>query len=88
MDNLTESLDRGHSMFTMEHVQHICTLSSLIEAKDYALLVVKNSTANAKNKLNIAKMISCSRSIPTLALSMSNHILAHPSEHLAVSRGI
>jgi hypothetical protein len=76
--------DMGHSVFNMDHVNQVAAMTSLAEAKKFALDILNNSTANASNKTKIKKVIESSRSVVNLAVAMSNHLLAHPGEGLKV----
>ena len=82
-----ENPHMGHSAFNMDHVKHITTLPDHRTAKDFAHSVVDKSSANPKNKAKLKQMINSSKDARHLAHGMSNHILAHPSENLKISRG-
>lgn len=79
-----KKIDKGHSVFNMDHVNSVSEMKDLGEAKTFAHSLVDGSNAIPKNKLSIKKMINDSRSIKNLAIGMSNHILAHPSVGLRV----
>lgn len=77
-------INYGHSVFTMDHVNAVVTMTNLEDAKAYCINILDASTANNKNKSNIRKLIEAQKNINKLANMMSNHILAHPSENLKV----
>lgn len=76
--------NRGHSVFTMDHVNEIAAMDDHGAAKKRAHEIVDGSSANSVNKAKIKMMINGSRNPAHLAQGMSNHILAHPSEGLRV----
>lgn len=78
------NIDKGHSVFNMDHVNKVVSMKDVGEAKKFAHDIVDSSNAIPRNKLSIKKMINDSRNIKSLALGMSNHILAHPSVGLKV----
>lgn len=80
-----ENPHMGSSVFNMDHVNAI-TVMDITSAKKYALDLIKSSTANAKNKANMSSHVIRSKDVTSLALTMTNHILAHPSENLKVTR--
>mgnify|MGYP003327342626 CR=1 FL=1 len=77
-------LDRGHSVFIMDHVNEVSKMKDHAKAKEYAHKIVDSSNAQPHNKASIKNMIDKSRNVNDLARGMSNHILAHPSEGLRV----
>jgi len=80
-----ENPHMGSSVFNMDNVNAI-TKMDITSAKKYALDIIKASTANAKNKSNISAHVLRAKDVTSLALTMTNHILAHPSENLKVTR--
>ncbi len=70
-------------VFSMEDLK-VYEAMDLKDAKEAALAKLAASTANASNKKQIADVISKSRTVGGLLISLSNHILAHPSEGLKV----
>jgi len=80
-------LDHGHSVFTMNHVNEVSKMKDHGKAKEYAHNIVDSSSAQPHNKSSIKHMIDKSKSAQNLALGMSNHVLAHPSEGLKVVKG-
>lgn len=81
---MSNKKDMGSSVFSMDHVNQVATMTNLAEAKKFATNILENSTANAGNKAKIKKVIESSRTVLNLATAMSNHILAHPAEGLKV----
>lgn len=77
-------IDKGHSVFTMDHVRQVSSMKDHTKAKELAHKVVDESNAQPRNKTSIKNMIDSSKSPKHLAMGMSNHILAHPSEGLKV----
>lgn len=80
-------VDMGHSVFMMDHVNQVAAMKDHAAAKELAHGVVDSSSANPKNKMKIKAMINSSKNPAHLAMGMSNHILAHPSEGLKVVKG-
>lgn len=75
----------GHSVFTMDHVRQVAGMKDHGKAKELAHGVVdSNKTALASTKSKIKGIIDRSRNTRDLAMAMSNHIMAHPSEGLKV----
>jgi hypothetical protein len=79
-----EKKNMGCSVFNMDHVKQVVAMTNLAEAKKFALEILNNSTANCGNKIKIKKVIESSRTVTNLAMTMSNHMLAHPGEGLKV----
>ena len=88
-----ESLEKGAAAkiepgtFNIDHVRAVSDMKDHGAAKEYAHKVLSESSANPKNKTNIARMINSSKSSAHLAQGMANHVLAHPSEGLKVVKG-
>jgi hypothetical protein len=82
VDDLKKKM--GSSVFKMDDVKHVLTISDINQAKQFATEILNNSTANHGNKERIAKVIQSSKTVASLAMAMSSHILAHPSEGLKV----
>lgn len=80
-----EDEGKGHSSFTMDHVNAVVKMPHR-EGQQYAHKIVEESTANPANKAKMKRMIIGSKSSAHLAQGMSNHILAHPSEGLRVAK--
>jgi hypothetical protein len=70
-------------MFDMNQVNAIINLD-ILSAQKAALEIVKASTATPRNKFKAEQAIRNSRSSRSVAMTMSNFILAHPSNGLKV----
>jgi hypothetical protein len=77
----------GRSVFTMDHVNEVAAMKDHKAAKARAHEIVDASSANTKNRAKIKQMIDSSKDPSHLAMGMSNHTLAHPSEGLKVTKG-
>lgn len=74
--------------FTMETVNEILKYKNVDDARNYLHLIVQERAGAAKAE-NISKatmMIDKCKTTRDLALSVSNFILAHPSENLKTIR--
>lgn len=74
---------KEQSMFSMDDVNRIIKMP-LDEAKAEALKIVQNSKANSTNKGKAVIAIGKAMTVVTIAKTMSNYILAHPSNDLKV----
>lgn len=69
--------------FTMDTVHAVLAMNDLVEAKNFAMSIVKqSSSARSSNIEKACSMIEKAQSIKKLALDISNFMLAHPSENL------
>jgi hypothetical protein len=83
---MTTTIKTG--FFTMETVNEILKFNSVDDAKNYLHLIVQERVGAARSD-NISKatsMINKCKTTRDLALSVSNFILAHPSENLKTIR--
>jgi len=80
-----DSKAKGHSSFTMDHVNAVVKMPHH-EAKKHAHAAVDSSSATPVNKKKMKMMVDSSRSSGHLAQGMSNFMLAHPSEGLKVAK--
>lgn len=73
--------------FTMDTVKAVMEMKDLEEAKRYAFNVVKESEAARCSNVDKANtMINKAKSITDLGISITNFMLAHPSENLKTLR--
>ena len=82
-------MDTG--FFTMDDVTAISKMSDLQKAKQHATSIVDNFIAahqqvHKDNVQKVTAMIAKARSVNQLMFSMSNLVLAHPSEGLKVAK--
>lgn len=69
--------------FTMDTVIEVCNQRDLQEAKKIAVTAVESSEAAKKeNTRKAIQMIDKAKTVEKLGISMSNFLLAHPSENL------
>lgn len=71
----------GQGFFNMNNVIEIQKMN-LIDAKNYLLDIVKASNARDNNITKIKLAIEKAKNLNNLSLTISNFILAHPSENL------
>jgi len=79
---------KGHSSFTMDHVNAVAGMKDHAAAKKIAHEAIDSSTANDQNRKRMKMMVNGSKSSNHLAQGMSNHVLAHPSEGLKVVKSL
>ena len=77
-------MDRGTGMFTMEDVTAVTNMRDLEGAKNFARGIINEASATNKNVEKARRMVLTSRTIPNLAIAMSNFILAHSDGKLKV----
>jgi hypothetical protein len=75
---------KGYSTFTMDHVKEIASMKDHSAAKKRAHEIIDGSSAKPANRAKMKMMVNGSRSSDHLAQGMSNFMLAHPGEGLAV----
>ena len=72
------------SVFTMDDVHAVSALS-LQEAKDMIHAIAKeDKRMKPITKLKLQREVDAARNVQKLAMTMTNWILAHPSENLRV----
>lgn len=77
-------MSNGTSVFDMVFVEEVSKMT-LPLAKEAVLMRIKTSkTMNAKNKANAEFSIRKAKTVNSLVFTMTNWILAHPSEGLKV----
>ena len=75
---------KGYSTFTMDHVKEIASMKDHSAAKKRAHEIIDGSAAKPANRAKMKMMVNGSRSSDHLAQGMTNFMLAHPGEGLAV----
>ena len=81
MTTITKNIAGG--FFTMDTVHTILKTKSLDEAKQLTLAIIKTSTEARQKSIDKAiTMVHSAKSIANLAQSITNFMLAHPSENL------
>jgi hypothetical protein len=71
--------------FNMELITKICSLKDLTEAKNLANETVDLMTkSSAANKQKAKSVIAKATSIQKLGITLTNFMLAHPSENMKV----
>ena len=71
------------SMFSMDQVNAIMSLP-VADARAKALEIVDASGANARNKVRAQQALTGARSVVQIGTTMTNFMLAHPSNGLKV----
>lgn len=72
--------------FTMDTVHAVMAKKDLIEAKEMVYKIIKEAPARSDNVRKATAMVEKANSINSLAMGITNYMLAHPSENLKTLR--
>ena len=72
--------------FTMDTVHAVMAKKDLNEAKEMVFGIIKEANARQDNVVKATAMVNKATSINSLAMAITNFMLAHPSENLKTLR--